>query len=138
MREISSCSCLTVLHGPAWVLLSKTYKPLFTPLYTTFLLEGMKPPGGNSTLFVPIFVAIFDWHCRANEGASMPLLPSRPLDIRYSINFESGGSRCQPGLRSGGGGVGKERKGKEGGAKNIDNCRYRERQTITALQGHES
>ena len=33
MREISSCSCLTVLPGPAWVLLSKTYKPLFTPLY---------------------------------------------------------------------------------------------------------
>ena len=26
MREISSCSCLTVLPGPAWVLLSKTYK----------------------------------------------------------------------------------------------------------------
>ena len=34
LREISSCSCLTVLPGPAWVLLSKTYKPLFPPLYT--------------------------------------------------------------------------------------------------------
>ena len=33
LREISSCSCLTVLLGPAWVLLSKTYKPLFVPLY---------------------------------------------------------------------------------------------------------
>ena len=33
LREISSCSCLTVLPGPAWVLLSKTYKPLVTPLY---------------------------------------------------------------------------------------------------------
>ena len=33
LREISSCFCLTVLPGPAWVLLSKTYKPLFTPLY---------------------------------------------------------------------------------------------------------
>ena len=33
-REISSCSCLTVLPWPAWVLLSKTYKPLFTPLYS--------------------------------------------------------------------------------------------------------
>ena len=33
LREISSCSCLNVLPGPAWVLLSKTYKPLFTPLY---------------------------------------------------------------------------------------------------------
>ena len=31
LREISSCSCLTVLPGPAWVLLSKTYKPLFPP-----------------------------------------------------------------------------------------------------------
>ena len=32
LREISSCSCLTVLPGPAWVLLSKTYKPFFAPL----------------------------------------------------------------------------------------------------------
>ena len=32
LREISSCSCLTVLPGPPWVLLSKTYKPLFAPL----------------------------------------------------------------------------------------------------------
>ncbi len=31
-QEISSCSCLTVLPGPAWVLLSKTCKPLFAPL----------------------------------------------------------------------------------------------------------
>ena len=33
LQEISSCSCLTVLPGPTWVLLSKTYKPLFAPLY---------------------------------------------------------------------------------------------------------
>ena len=33
LREISSCSCLTVLPGPAWLLLNKTYKPLFTLLY---------------------------------------------------------------------------------------------------------
>ena len=33
LREISSCSCLTVLPGPAWVLLSKTCKPLLAPLY---------------------------------------------------------------------------------------------------------
>ena len=32
LREISSCSCLTFLPGPAWVLLSNTYKPLFAPL----------------------------------------------------------------------------------------------------------
>ena len=25
LRDISSCSCLTVLPGPAWVLLSKKY-----------------------------------------------------------------------------------------------------------------
>ena len=36
LREISSCSCLTALPGPAWVLLSKTYKPLFTPLYVHY------------------------------------------------------------------------------------------------------
>ena len=33
LREICSCSCLTVLSGPAWVLLSKKNKPLFPPLY---------------------------------------------------------------------------------------------------------
>ena len=39
LREISSCSCLTVLPGPAWLLLSKTYKPLFPPLYGSYLLR---------------------------------------------------------------------------------------------------
>ena len=34
LREISPCSCLTVLPGPAWVLLSKANKLLFPPLYT--------------------------------------------------------------------------------------------------------
>ena len=33
VARISSSSCLTVLPGPAWILLSKTYKPLFAPLY---------------------------------------------------------------------------------------------------------
>ena len=33
LREFYSCSCLTVLPDPAWVLLSKTCKPLFTPQY---------------------------------------------------------------------------------------------------------
>ena len=33
LREIFSFSCLTVLPGPAWVLLSKTNIPLFPPLY---------------------------------------------------------------------------------------------------------
>ena len=37
LREISSCSCFTVLPGPAWVLLSKTNKPLFLPLYLSTL-----------------------------------------------------------------------------------------------------
>ena len=31
--EISSCSCLTFLSGPAWVLLSKIYKPFWGSLY---------------------------------------------------------------------------------------------------------
>ena len=33
LREMSSCYCLTFLAGPAWVLRSKTDKPLFAPLY---------------------------------------------------------------------------------------------------------
>ena len=36
LREMPSCSCLTVLPGPAWVLRSKTCKPLFPPLYYAF------------------------------------------------------------------------------------------------------
>ena len=35
LREISSCSCLTLPLGPAWVLLSKIYKPFLGSLYTT-------------------------------------------------------------------------------------------------------
>ena len=40
LREISPCSCLTVLPGPAWVLLSKICKDFFSALYT-FLLQGI-------------------------------------------------------------------------------------------------
>ena len=32
-NEICSCSCLHVLPGPAWVLLSKIYKPFMGSLY---------------------------------------------------------------------------------------------------------
>ena len=39
LREICFCSCLTVLPGPAWVLLSKTNKPLFSPLYNFFFRQ---------------------------------------------------------------------------------------------------
>ena len=34
LREISSCSCLTVLPGPAWLLINKICIPLFRALYT--------------------------------------------------------------------------------------------------------
>ena len=33
LREISSCSCLTVLPGPAWLLLNNICIPLFWALY---------------------------------------------------------------------------------------------------------
>ena len=33
LREFSSCSCLTALPGPAWVLLSKIYIPFPGSLY---------------------------------------------------------------------------------------------------------
>ena len=32
LREFSSCSCLTVLPGPAWLLLNKIFIPLFWDL----------------------------------------------------------------------------------------------------------
>ena len=34
LREVSSCSCLTVLPGPAWVLLSKKYILFLGALYS--------------------------------------------------------------------------------------------------------
>ena len=39
LRAISSCSCLTVLPGPAWVLLSKICKDIFPQLCTCMLQE---------------------------------------------------------------------------------------------------
>ena len=33
LRELSSCSCLNALPGPAWDLLSKIYKPFAGALY---------------------------------------------------------------------------------------------------------
>ena len=41
LGEICSCSCLTFLTGPAWVLFSKIYKPFPGPLYS--ILEKMLP-----------------------------------------------------------------------------------------------
>ena len=41
LREISFSYYLTVLPGPAWVLLGKTYKPLFTPLNVTEASSGI-------------------------------------------------------------------------------------------------
>ena len=35
LRELCSCSCLTALPGLAWVLLSKIYISLCSPLYNT-------------------------------------------------------------------------------------------------------
>ena len=34
LQEITSCSCLTVLPGPAYLLLNKIYIPLFRALYS--------------------------------------------------------------------------------------------------------
>ena len=34
LREISSCSCLTVVPGPVWLLLNKICIPLFRALYS--------------------------------------------------------------------------------------------------------
>ena len=36
LGEISYCSCLTFLPGPAWVLLSKIYKPFPGSLYMLY------------------------------------------------------------------------------------------------------
>ena len=49
--DFSSCSCLSALPGPSWVLLSKTYKPFSLPLYFTqqsYCLEDINDPSNPS------------------------------------------------------------------------------------------
>ena len=41
--EISSCCSLTALPGPAWVLLSKTYKPFAGSLYLCMRMNAVPP-----------------------------------------------------------------------------------------------
>ena len=43
MGEFSSCSCLTALPGPAWVLLSKTFKPFRPTQYTVVVILERNP-----------------------------------------------------------------------------------------------
>ena len=50
VARIYSCSCLTVLPGPDWVLLSKTYKPLFAPLYIKTVTISNVSPYPNVTV----------------------------------------------------------------------------------------
>ena len=55
LREMSSCSCLTFLPGPAWVLLSKTNKPLFPPLYSVVQLTTSAAAGDGKCYPNPAF-----------------------------------------------------------------------------------
>ena len=48
MREISFCSCLTVLPGPAWVLLNKICKPFSRSLYSPRLRGECVPESSSS------------------------------------------------------------------------------------------
>ena len=47
MREFSSCSCLTALPGPAWVLLSKTFKPFRPTQYSSERLHRFEQQNKN-------------------------------------------------------------------------------------------
>ena len=51
-KKISSCSCLTVPPGPAWVLLSKIYKPFSLSLYV---------PHNTSFVSGPVFGLTYRW-----------------------------------------------------------------------------
>ena len=42
LRDICSCSSLPVLPGPAWVLLSKIYKPYLGALYSRHLTASFR------------------------------------------------------------------------------------------------
>ena len=51
LREISSCSCLTFLPGPAWVLLSKICQDFLSALYVCLCVVKLRwpndPPNSN-------------------------------------------------------------------------------------------
>ena len=57
LREISSCSCLTVLPGPAWVLLSKIYTLFPGALYIVYL----RRQDASSRLVLLSFLRIKVW-----------------------------------------------------------------------------
>ena len=96
MREISSCSCLTVLPGPAWVLISKTCKPLFAPLFiigceTLFALvpylrcDSLLPSSLSplATAFIHVFLLILSPgnFPSASTAAAAPILTSPHLAL---------------------------------------------------------
>ena len=55
LREIFSCSCLPVLPGPVWVLLSKIYRPFLGALYIlSYTKTAMHKPLQTSRLAVQL------------------------------------------------------------------------------------
>ena len=80
MEEISSCSCLTVLPGPAWVMLSKTNKPLFYPLYRYRMVKNELLKRGNRLIRCRNFkIILATWALRP-----LPLLLPPCLCRTYS------------------------------------------------------
>ena len=92
MREISSCSCLTFLPGPAWVLLSKICKGFFSALYK----ESVAPESERSIDDVSssldrgcgawrslVVVAVNLWFWR--RGRSRSRSPARSLARSFSF-----------------------------------------------------
>ena len=77
LREISSCSCLTIMPGPAWLLLNKICVPLFWALYImNCLAAGRTQLSPKHTISsVCLGMAAFFWSTTWGWG---PLEYSKP------------------------------------------------------------
>ena len=82
MREISSCSCLTVLA--AWVLLSKTNKPLFDSVQS-FDVAATENPFRCGTIALFDLPPLISSHCVASDGE--PIVSQRKPQILPRLNL---------------------------------------------------
>ena len=84
-KKISSCSCLTVPPGPAWVLLSKIYKPFSLSLYV---------PHNTSFVSGPVFGLTYRWIL----GQTLVTSSFHPLASGSATDVQGWAKECFLGL----------------------------------------
>ena len=90
LREISSCSCLTFLPNPAWVLLSKICKDFFSALYTNHCSRERYSPSSQAfSLYTRMTLGTTTEVSRSTSATTNECpLPSLPSQCSISIAFD--------------------------------------------------